>query len=98
MKNLLLALLINCATIAPNCASEEHAVIGCKIILDKGEYTRSNGKIHINEDTITSIFESFKAWQMLEFKVFIYVECPSCGMAHLVDYQCPNPDCRTRLN
>ena len=97
MKNLLLALLLNCALIAPICANEETAVIGCKIVLDKGEYTKFNGKIHINEETVASIFDSFKAWQMLEFKVFIYVECESCGMAHLVDYQCPNENCRSRL-
>jgi hypothetical protein len=97
MKKLLLALLASCVLSGPVCAEEEYAVIGCKIVLDKNEYTRNNGKISIHEDTVASIFESFKAWQMLEFKVFIYVECPSCGMAHLVDYQCPNENCRSRL-
>jgi hypothetical protein len=78
-------------------AQPEQAVIGCKIVLDPNEYTTHNGKIHINESTVASIFESFQAWQMLEFKVFIYVECPSCGMAHLVDYPCPNENCRSKL-
>lgn len=97
MKNLMISFLACCLFIGPVCAKEEQAVIGCKIVLDKDEYTRNNGKIQINQETVESIFESFKAWQMLEFKVFIYVQCESCGMAHLVDYQCPNENCRTRL-
>lgn len=95
MKTLLLtALLLPLFAFAQ---PEETAVIGCKIVLDKDEYTKRNGKILINEDTVADIFKSFQAWQMLEFKVFIYVECEYCGMAHLVDYQCPNENCRSRL-
>ncbi len=96
MKKLLLTTLLMPFLL---CAQpEEYAVIGCKIVLEKDEYRHHNGQIHINEKTVESIFESFKAWQMLDFHVFIYVECQSCGQPHPIDYECPNPKCQNRLN
>lgn len=95
MKKLLLALLINCATIAPTCANEV-AVIGCRIMLDRKDYTIQDGKTYIHDVCFEEIFESFKAWEMLDFHVFIYVECERCGTAHPVDYECPN--CKQRYS
>lgn len=76
------------------CQAQECAVIGCKILLEKDEFTSRNGHIYINQDTVESIFRSFEAWQMLDFHVFIYVECQYCGQAHPIDYTCANPNCR----
>lgn len=67
-------------------------------MLEKDEFTHHNGKIMINEETVTSIFESFKAWEMLDFHVFIYVECQWCGQAHPIDFACSNPSCGSRMN
>lgn len=97
MKKLLIALLLNCAIIAPICA-EECAVIGCRIMLDKDDYTIIDGKIYLQDECFESILRSFKAWEMLDFHVFVYVRCESCGMSHPIDYACPNPNCPQRLN
>lgn len=40
MKKLLLALLLNCTALFA-----DQAVIGCKILLDKNEYTHHNGDL-----------------------------------------------------
>ncbi len=79
--------LLAAAFLGITCQAEEFALVGCKIVLEKGEFTHQDG-------TIVSIFESFKAWQMLDFHVFIYVECKYCGQAHPIDYGCANPNCR----
>ncbi len=89
MKKLLTALLLNFATL---CA-EDHAVIGCKILLEKGDYITDKGNIFIKHEVQNEIFESVKAWQLLEFKLFVYVECPNCHGLYLVDNGCTNPNC-----
>ncbi len=105
MKKLLTALLLNCATIATLCAESQHysnelqhensgcAVIGCKILLEKGDYITEKGNIFIKHEVQTEIFDSVKAWQLLEFKLFVYVECPNCHGLYLVDNGCTNPNC-----
>jgi hypothetical protein len=95
MKKLLIALLLNCATIAPICADQ--AVIGCKILLEKGDFVKENDNIFIKHEVQNEIFESVKAWQLLEFKVFIYATCDHCGGLYLVDNGCTNPNC-VKLN
>lgn len=77
---------------------QEYPVLGPRIVLDKDEFIFHEGKVLINKDAIESIFQSFKAWEMLDFHVFIYVQCEFCGQAHPIDYACSNPDCRQRLN
>ena len=93
MKKLLIALLLmlNCAY------AQERAVIGCRILLDADEYTRQGDSIFIKDDTVNAIFENFKAWEMLDFHVFIYVECPNCHGIYLADHGCTNPNCPGRI-
>jgi hypothetical protein len=96
MKKLLIAIALNCATIAPICANV-FPVAECKILLEKDDYITHKGNIFIKEDVENEIFESVKAWQMLEFKVFIYVSCDYCGQAHLVDHACNSEMCKNRV-
>ena len=76
-------------------AQPETEVLGCKVMLDRNEYANINGKTYIKEEVVAGIFNNFKAWHMIEFKVFIYVECPTCHAPHPIDYACPN--CETHL-
>jgi hypothetical protein len=99
MKKLLLCLFAGFTVMSTYIlnAEQEHAVIGCKILLDKGEYTHHNGDLYIKERTIQEVFESVKMWEILEFKVFIYVQCPNCGQAHLADHACNSEMCKNRV-
>lgn len=76
--------------------ADQVAVIGCRIVLDKHDYTIKDGKTYIYDECFESIFETFKAWEMLDFHVFIYIECEKCGAPHPIDYPCPN--CKQRYS
>ncbi len=112
MKKLpyLLVALLNCITIATLNAELQHnnnelqhkncvfPVVECKILLEKGDYVKEKGNIFIKQEVEDSIFESVKAWQMLEFKVFIYIQCDYCGASHLADYPCNSDMCKNRVH
>ena len=78
--------------------------IGCKVVLDKNEYINEDEEFFIKASTVSEIFnysneeidsiKSYQAWQMLEFKLFLYVECPYCHGLYLVDSGCTNPNCK----
>ncbi len=77
--------------------------LGCRVLLEQDDYNRDGNDIYIKSGVMQQILSnlrniegihSYDAWEMLDFHVFIYVECQYCGMAHPIDYQCPNPNCR----
>jgi len=82
----------------------EKVVLSCKVLVESGEYTEENGKLFIKPSVIQDIckkmtaFQDFNAWQMLDFHVFIYVECPNCHAAHLIEYNCPNCQEKPRVS
>lgn len=84
-----------CLSLAAS-AGQECAVIGCKILLEKGEFTHHEGKVYIKGQTMEEIFNTPNAW-VIDYHVFIYVECEWCGAPHPIDYACTNPNCRGKL-
>ena len=108
MKKLLLAIALNCATIAPICADLTFAQYGMNVKLDADEFTVCDGKTYVRASTMKNIIDrtteernslrSYEAYGItIEFKLFVYAECPNCHGLYLVDNGCTNPNC-TKLN
>ena len=87
-------LLALCAMTAMN-ASVIKPVVECDIHLEKDEYFFNGDEIFVNFSTVQDILEksaeihSFDAWEIIDYHIFIYVECETCGKSHLIDYSCP---------
>jgi hypothetical protein len=104
LKELFLsALLLFCN----NCKADEcKVIVQCKISLQDNEFICHQKEIFIKGSIIPDIInktqkeycelQSFEAWNIIEFKVFMYVECDKCGALHLIDYGCTNPNCPSR--
>ena len=94
MKKLLLLSLL-CPFLA--FAQTETCEMGISILLEKDEYVVKKGKVFVKNEVLEDIFRNVRAWQLLEFKVFIYVQCPVCGAAHLADHACNRDMCQNRV-
>jgi hypothetical protein len=89
-------------------AEEKKYVIECKITLDAEEYVTSHKEFFIKASIVPEIInkshiqikglQSDEAWNIIDYKVFIYIECDKCGALHLVDVGCTNPNCQGKIN
>ena len=105
MRKLLAALLLNCALFTSICA--DVVKVDCNVYLEHSEYTFCDDEVYIKTSVMKDIMhhtgkqketlKSYEAWHMLEFHLFIYVECPNCHALHLVDHGCTNPNCPGNL-
>lgn len=85
-------------------AEEKKCVVECKITLDADEYIHQHKEIYIKASIVPEIINkthkdiplipAFENWSIIEYKVFIYAECESCGGLYVVDVGCSNPNCR----
>ncbi len=104
MKTIIMTL---CLLLSACCqAQEKVCVVECKITLDADEFIAAQKGIFIKASIVPDIINKtcveprlipdYDAWNILEFKVFIYIECKDCGGLHLVDHGCTNPNCPGR--
>lgn len=98
-KKLAFCAMLLCASVnagEKTYVKNEKTSVSCSVLLENHEYIRKNGKLYVNDSVMQEIYKEipkiydFQCWEMLDFHVFIYVECPYCHAAHLIDFACPN--------
>lgn len=94
-KLVLLTALLCSSAFAQQSESMERIGIGCRVLLSPTEYIIQNEDVYIKNSTLHEIcselsLQDFDAWEIIDYHIFIYIECPECHAAHLIDHACPN--------